>query len=42
LNGIFESLAEWAVTWMKPKGPEWVDHITDDAADLAPEEAERR
>jgi len=42
LNSIFESLAEWAVTWMKPKGPEWVDPITDDDAYLAPEEAERR
>ena len=35
LNGIFERLAEWAVTWMKPKGPEWIDPITEDAADFA-------
>ena len=34
LNGIFESLAEWAVTWMKPKGAELVDTPEDDAADL--------
>ncbi len=34
LNGIFEDMAQWAVTWMKPKGPEWVDPASDDAADL--------
>ena len=39
LNGIFESLAEWAIAWMKPKGTEWADPITDDAADLTPCEA---
>ena len=39
LNGIFESLAQWAVTWMKPKGAEWIDPVTDDAADLASDEA---
>ena len=39
LNGIFESLVEWAKIWMKPKGAEWVDPVTDDAADLAESEA---
>ena len=34
LNSIFEDMAQWAVTWMKPKGPEWIDPVTDDAADL--------
>ena len=34
LNCIFESLAEWARTWMKPKGKELVDPPQDDAADL--------
>ena len=34
LNGIFEALAEWARTWMKPKGAELVDPPQDDAADL--------
>ncbi|MGI4790345.1 MAG: winged helix-turn-helix transcriptional regulator [Janthinobacterium lividum] len=35
LNGIFESLAEWGRTWMKPKGAELIDTPIDDAADLA-------
>lgn len=39
LNGIFEALADWARTWMKPKGQEWVDSPEDDAADLAEEES---
>lgn len=39
LNGIFESLAAWARTWMKPKGAELVDPPLDDAADLLAEEA---
>lgn len=34
LNGIFEALADWARTWMKPKGAELVDPPLDDAADL--------
>ena len=34
LNGIFESLAEWGKTWMKPKGAELVDAPEDAAADL--------
>ena len=34
LNGIFESLADWGKTWMKPKGAEIVDSLEDDAADL--------
>ena len=34
LNGIFESLAVWARTWMKPKGKELIDPPVDDAADL--------
>lgn len=34
LNGIFESLADWARNWMKPKGAELVDLPLDDAADL--------
>ena len=34
LNGIFEALADWARTWMKPKGAELVDPPQDDAADL--------
>lgn len=34
LNGIFESLAEWARVWMKPKGAELVDMPEDDAADI--------
>ncbi len=34
LNGIFESLAAWGRTWMKPKGAELVDTPEDDAADL--------
>ncbi len=34
LNGIFEALADWARTWMKPKGMELVDPPLDDAADL--------
>ena len=34
LNGIFESLADWARVWMRPKGAEWVDAPLDDAADL--------
>lgn len=34
LNSIFESLAEWSKTWMKPKGAELVDAPEDDAADL--------
>ena len=34
LNGIFESLADWGKTWMKPKGAELVDSLEDDAADL--------
>ena len=34
LNGIFESLAQWAIVWMKPKGQEWTDAAEDDAADL--------
>ncbi len=41
LNGIFEALAEWARTWMKPKGKELVDPLLDDSADLLTgEEAE--
>ena len=34
LNGIFEALADWARTWMKPKGAELIDPMQDDAADL--------
>ena len=34
LNGIFESLAEWSLQWMKPKGAELIDVPEDDAADL--------
>ncbi len=34
LNGIFEALADWARTWMKPKGAEMIDPPQDDAADL--------
>ena len=34
LNGIFESLAEWGIKWMKPKGAALVDVPEDDAADL--------
>lgn len=34
LNGIFESLAEWGIQWMKPKGAELIDTPEDDAADL--------
>ena len=34
LNGIFESLADWAKTWMQPKGAELIDIPEDDAADL--------
>jgi DNA-binding HxlR family transcriptional regulator len=34
LNNIFEALAEWGRTWMKPKGAEWVNTLSDDAADL--------
>ncbi len=41
LNGIFEDMAKWAIIWMKPKGAEWVDPISDDAADLAPDEKQR-
>jgi DNA-binding HxlR family transcriptional regulator len=41
LNGIFEDMAKWAITWMKPKGAEWVDPISDDAADLAPDEKQQ-
>lgn len=36
LHGIFEALAEWGLTWMKPKGAEIVDAPEDDAADLLP------
>ena len=36
LNGIFEDMAQWAITWMKPKSAEWVDPVIDDAADLTP------
>ena len=38
LNAVIEDMAQWAVTWMKPKGAEWVDPASDDAADLAPDE----
>ncbi len=34
LNSIFESLAEWSIQWMKPKGAELIDVPEDDAADL--------
>ncbi len=34
LNGIFEALADWARTWVRPKGAELVDPPLDDAADL--------
>ena len=34
LNGIFESLAQWSIQWMKPKGAELIDSPEDDAADL--------
>lgn len=39
LHGIFEALAEWSLTWMKPKGAEMIDTPEDDAADLLPGEA---
>ena len=39
LHGIFEALAEWSLTWMKPKGAEIVEAPEDDAADLLPGEA---
>lgn len=39
LNGIFEALTEWSLTWMKPKGAEIIDAPEDDAADLLPGEA---
>ncbi len=39
LNGIFESLAEWGIQWMKPKGAALIEPPTDDAADLVPGEA---
>ena len=34
LNGIFESLAQWGIQWMKPKGAGLIDAPEDDAADL--------
>ena len=34
LNGIFEALADWGRTWMRPKGEAWVEAPADDAADL--------
>ena len=34
LNGIFESLAQWGIQWMKPKSAELIDAPEDDAADL--------
>ncbi len=34
LNGIFESLADWGIQWMKPKGAALIDAPEDDAADL--------
>ena len=42
LNGIFEALADWARTWMKPKGAELVDPPLDDAADLVAGELSTR
>ncbi len=39
LHGIFEALAEWSLTWMKPKGAEIIDAPEDDAADLLPGES---
>ena len=33
LNGIFESLADWGIQWMKPKGAALIDAPEDDAAD---------
>lgn len=39
LNGIFDALADWGRTWMKPKGAELVDSPEDDSADLLPGEA---
>ena len=42
LNGIFEALADWARTWMKPKGAELVDPPLDDAADLVAGELSAR
>jgi len=42
LNGIFEALADWARTWMKPKGAEMVDPPQDDAADLVAGELSTR
>lgn len=37
LNGIFESLADWGKTWMKPKGVELIDALKDEAAHLSNE-----
>ncbi len=34
LNSIFESLADWSIQWMKPKGAALIDAPEDDAADL--------
>ena len=42
LNGIFEALADWARTWMKPKGAELVDPPQDDDADLVAGELSTR
>lgn len=39
LNGIFEALADWGRTWMKPKGEEWIDAPEDDSADFAASES---
>jgi len=37
LNGIFESLADWGKTWMKPRGVELIDALKDEAAHLSNE-----